>query len=278
VIRWHPFFGLAGGSLAALAVLVYLLYLESLPKGGSGPAARSLRVYCAAALKPVMQGVAADYERETGVRVEFDFGDSGAMLANATLRPDGDLFLPADDSYVRLAEQKGLVAEVVPLCRMRPVILTRPGNPLGIAKFEDLLKSGVRLGLANPDRAAIGKVVRDHLRAQGKWDAFAARVGVQHANVTESANAVSLGSRDATVVWDAVAVNYPQLAVVHVPELDGATGRVELAVLKTAPDPAAARRFARYAAASDRGLSHFKRAGFAGVESGAPWAEAGGAP
>ena len=43
---------------------------------------------------------------------------------------------------------------------------------------------------------------------------------------------------DATIVWDAVAANYPDLAVVKVPELDGAVGKVELAILASAPDPA----------------------------------------
>src|SRR6516164_8241573 len=224
-------------------------------------------MYCAAALRPVMLSIAADYERETGVRVEFDFGDSGAMLGNATVRPDGALFLPADDSYVRAAEERGLVAKTIPLCSMHAVIPTQPGNPHGITTFETLLLPGIKLGIANPDRAAIGKVTRDRLRALGKWDAFAARLHVQHTTVTDSANAVQLGSTDAAVVWDVVALNYPELTVVRLPELDGAVGRVELAVLKSAPDPAAAKKFARYIAASDRGLAQLRKAGFANLEA-----------
>jgi molybdate transport system substrate-binding protein len=225
-----------------------------------------------------MLSIAADYERETGVRVEFDFGDSGAMLGNATVRPDGALFLPADDSYVRLAEERGLVAQTFPLCTMHAVILTQPGNPHGITSFESLLQPGIKLGIANPDRAAIGKVTRDRLRALGKWDAFDARIHVQHTTVTDSANAVQLGTTDAAVVWDVVALNYPELGVVRVPELDGAVGRVELAALKSAPDPAAAKKFARYIAASDRGLSQLRKAGFANLEAGKPWSETGSEP
>jgi len=270
MIRPRSLLALAIGSLAALAGLVYLLYTEARPTG------RAVKVYCAAALKPVMQQIAAEYEAETGRHVDFDFGDSGSMLGNAGLRRDGDLFLPADDSYVRLAEQQGLVAEAIPLCRMRAVILTRPGNPHGIKTFDDLLKPGLKVGIANPDRAAIGKVARDTLAAQGKWSPLAARLYVQHANVTDSANAVQLGSAAAAIVWDVVAVNYPELAVVSVPELDAAVAKVELAVLNTSPDPAAARRFARYVAAGDRGLSLIRKAGYANVEPGAPWVDPGG--
>lgn len=267
----------AGGSLLILTGLIYLLYLESQPSANAS-ADQPLKVYCAAALKPTMQAIAAEFEKETGRRVDFEFGDSGQMLGNVTVRSDGDLFLPADDSFIRLAQEKGLVAATFPLCRMKAIILTRPGNPHRIAKFDDLLKQGLKVGIANPDKAAIGKVVRQHLARLGKWDILAAHLTAQHTTVTDSANAVQLGSTDAAIVWDVVAANYPELAIVPVPELDGAVGQVTLAVLASAPDSIGARRLARYTAASDRGLLQFRKAGFIDVEAGSPWASGGGQP
>jgi molybdenum ABC transporter molybdate-binding protein len=268
--RRAPLVWWGAGSLLAVVALVYLLHLES-RRGAAGPTDRQIRVYCAAALKPALQDIASDYERETGRGIEFEFGDSGQMLTRAAIRSDGDLFLPADDSFVRLAEERGLVAEVVPVGRMRAVILARPGNPHGIAKFDDLLQPKLAVGIANPDRAAIGKVTRDHLRKQARWDELARKLVTEHTTVTDAANAVQLGGTDAAIVWDVVTLNYPELATVHVPELDGAIGRVELAVLKGSPAPAAARRFARYVVASDRGMSHFRARGFADLEAGPPW-------
>lgn len=261
---------IAGGSIVALAALVALLYWEARPPE-LATTARPVKIYCAAALRPAMQAIAAGYTRETGVPIECEFGDSGKMLGQASIRRDGDLFLPADDSYVRIAESQGLVARTIPLCRMHAVVLARQGNPGGIATLADLLNPGLRLGIANPDRAAIGKVVRDHLTSQGKWDALAARIDVQHGNVSEAANAVQIGSRDATFVWDAVAVNFPDLSVIRLPELAGAIGRVELAVLTDSPNPDGASRFARFIASSDRGLAQLKKSGFSDVEPGMPW-------
>lgn len=257
----------AVGSAAALAGLVYLLAAEGRPAG------RPLLVYCAAALRPAAAAAAAAFTAETGQPVEFRFGNSETVLANMTLARDGDLFLPADDSYVRVAEQRQLVANARPLARMRAVVLVRPGNPRGIASFDDLLRPGLRLGQANPDAAAVARVTRDHLRALGRWEALAANTTVYHATVTEAANAVKLGSNDAAVVWDAGAVNYPDLVVVRLPELDGATGRVELAVLATSRDRTAAYRFARFFAAADRGMTHLRAAGFADLEPGPAWGE-----
>ncbi|MCI0702724.1 MAG: molybdate ABC transporter substrate-binding protein [Planctomycetia bacterium] len=269
LLRIGPLMMWAGGSVVAVVLLVYLLCLEARPENAQTD--RPLRVCCAAALKPVLQDIATEYERETGQRIECEFGDSGQMLTSSIVRPDSDLFLPADDSFIRLAQEKGLVAEVFPIGRMRAVILTRPGNPLGITKLDDLLKPKVKVGIANPDRAAIGKVVRDHLRKQANWDALSGKLTTLHATVTDSANAVQLGGTDAAIVWDAVAFNYSELVTVRVPELDGAIGRVELALLKRSPAPAAARRFALYLTARDRGLSVFRARGFPDLEPGRVW-------
>jgi molybdate transport system substrate-binding protein len=277
VNRTNPILLLAVGSILIILCLLYLLYETSNPIANTTDN-RLLRMYCAAALKPVMQAIAADYEKETGQHVDFEFGDSGNMLGSVTTRLDGDLFLPADSSFIRLAEERGLVAEVFPLCRMRAVILTRPGNPSRIAAFEDMLKPGLKVGIANPDKAAIGKVVRDHLAKTGKWDALASRLEVQHTTVTDSANAVQLGSVDAAIVWDAVAIYYPELTVVRVPELEKAIGRVELVVLNSAKDQSGAWRFARYITATEKGLVLFRKYGFTDVEPGSPWVPHNGGP
>jgi molybdate transport system substrate-binding protein len=275
--RSNPIPWLAAVSIVVLAGLIFLLY-ESSKSGANAGTDRPVRVYCAAALKPVMQNIAADYQKETGQQVEFEFGDSGHMLGNVTTRLNGDLFLPADSSFVRLAEERGLVAEAFPVCRMRAVILTRPGNPHNIAKFEDLLKPGLKIAIANPDKAAIGKVVRDHLVKIGKWDAVASHLEVQHTTVIDSANAVQLGSIDAAIVWDSVAINYQELTAVHVKELDGAVGKVEIVILNSATNPTGAWQLASYTSASDRGLVQFRKWGFKDVEKGVPWVPHAGGP
>jgi molybdate transport system substrate-binding protein len=277
VRRSNPILWLAAGSIAMLAGLLFLLYETSKPNANAGTD-RAIRVYCAAALKPVMQHIAVDFEKETGQHADFEFGDSGHMLGSVTARLDGDLFLPADSSFISLAAERGLVTEMFPLCRMRAVILTRPGNPNHMAKFDDLLKPGLKVGIANPDKAAIGKVVREHLAKIGKWDTLASKLEVQHATVTDSANAVQLGSVDAAIVWDSVAFNYQDLVAVRVAELDGAVGKVEIAVLNSATNPNGALLLARYTAASDRGLMQFRKWGFMDVEAGSPWVPHTGGP
>ena len=265
--RVHPAVVVCGGSAVLFAALVGALAREARP----GP---RLVVYAAASLRPTMDAVADDYRARTGHRVELHFGASEDILTQVKLTAashPADLFMPADDSYVRKAEAAGLTADVVPLARMRAVVLTAKGNPKGIAAWADLTAPGVRVALAEPDAAAIGLLTREYLRSVGRWTELNNRIAVKTGNVTESANAAKLGTVDAAVVWDAVAASsaYHDQQVVRLPELDGVVARVSAAVLRHSADPEAAAAFARYLAAEDGGRPHFRRAGFV-VEGAAP--------
>jgi molybdate transport system substrate-binding protein len=148
------------------------------------------------------------------------------------------------------------------------VLLTAPGNPKNLSRWADLLRPDVRVAVPSP-AAAVGRLARDHLAAAGLWDELRPRV-VATGTVTEAANAAKLGSADAAVVWDAVAAAYCGQTVVTLPELVPVMARVEVAILTQSPAPAAARRFARYLTAPDRGLVRFREAGFRVVGGGAP--------
>ena len=252
----------AVGSLVALGLILVALWWRERAVS-SESASRPLIVYAAASTRPVMIAAAADYERETGRPIELRFGASEDILTKAGLpspTEPADLFLPADDSYVRSARDRGLVAETIPLARMRGVLLTARGNPKGIANWDDLLRDGVRVAVPNPG-AAVGKLARDHLLQTGRWAALRPHT-VDTGTVTEAANAARAGGVDAAIVWDAVAAHYPGQTTLAVPELDGVVGRVEVAVLKQSRDPAEALRFARYLAAPDHGLVRFREHGF----------------
>lgn len=259
----------AAGSLVVLAGLtVSLWWREHWVR--SGPLDRALIVYAAPTSRLPLEAIAADYTRETGQRIELRFGPSEDILTKVRLpnpAEPADLFVPADDSYIRHARGLGLTAESISVARVRAVLLTSPGNPKGIAVWSDLLKDGVRVAVPNP-AAAVGKLAREHLTNTGRWAALRPHV-VDAGSVTDAANAARVGGVDAAIVWDAVAAapGYRGQSVLAAPELAAVTGRIEVAVLKQSRDATAALRFAHYVAATDRGLAHFRAAGFAVEES-----------
>lgn len=250
-------------SLTVFAVLAVKIFTGTPAPKKAGP----LLVYCAAGLRPPVEAAAKAYDGE----IQLQFGGSQTLLANAELTRRGDLYIPADESYVQMARGKSLVAEAIPLARMTPVLAVAKGNPKSIRSLADLLKPEVRLAQANPDAAAVGKLVRESLEKQGTWAALQEKTLVFKPTVNDVANDLKLGSADAGFVWDATVRQYPELERVAGVEFS-TVANIPVAVLASSEAPVAALRFARFLAARDRGLPEFTKNGYEAVEGDA-WEE-----
>lgn len=237
-------------------------------KSEQGP----LLVYCAAALKKTIEAAAKRYEAECGTPVQLQYGPSQTLLANIEISKTGDLYLPADDSYLEISREKGLTIEQLSFARMHAVIAVAKGNPKQIGSLAELLAGETKVALANPDAAAISVLVRRRLTDSGQWDQLLKRVTVQKGTVNEVAADVGVGGVDAAIVWDITARDFQGVDAVEDDELSQVTANVAAGVLRSSRQPQAALKFARYLAAADRGLEEFSNHGFEVVD-GEAWEE-----
>lgn len=259
-----------GVSIIALALLMLLLLFDD-RELEAGP----IKMYCAASNRAVMESIRSQYEEEMqsqGYTVSIDYGPSQMELSKLEISRDGDLFLPADDSYITLAQEKGLAAEVIPIARQQGVIAVRKGNPKGIKTFADLLRDDVRLLQANPKSAAIGKVTKKVLTNQGLWEQLDKSTTAYFPTVTEVANGITADAADAGIVYDAVLSTYEELEFITLPELKDTASDIFVTVTTTTQKSQRALHFARYISAADRGLKLYADFGFQ-VEDGDQWAD-----
>jgi len=219
-------------------------------------------LFCAASNRAVMEQILADYRRETGRRIEVQYGPSQTLLVQLEASRTGDLYLPADDSYLDLGRCKELIATTIPIARMQAVVAVRKGNPLAVRNFADLLRSEIRLIQANPDTAAIGKVTREVLQAAGQWKPLDSATTAYRTTVTETANDVLVGAADAGIVYDAVLHSYPDLEAIEIPELEDAKSDVAVGLVTFSTQTDQALQLARYLAARDHGQRHYRDHGF----------------
>ncbi len=289
----NPTFLMVLVSLAVLLVLCFFLFADNdffrrltgggkgdggskeKAEGGANAPSRGLFLYCAAGMRYAMDEIVAEYQREFGVTVEVSYAGSNTLLSNIEVAKTGDLYLAADEVYVQLAREKGLAAESIPLANMRPVIAVSKENPKSINSIDDLLRDDVRVAIGNPTAAAIGKLTKELLDSSGHWSKLQQRVeasGVFKPTVNEVAVDVESGGVDAGIIWDSTVFQYAKLKAVQVPELDRGLSAIEICVLTSARNPPAALRFARFAAARDKGLVSFRKMGF-DVVDGDVWAE-----
>jgi len=241
-------------------------------KSGSDTFRGKITLFCAAGIKRPIAEIAEKYKAAYGVDVEVQYGGSGTLYSNIKIAQQGDLYLPADNSYTKMGQAEGLIAEAIPLAIITPVIAVRKGNPKGITNVEDLLKENVGFALANPDAAAIGKITRIALKAAGTWEEVSQRAKVFKPTVGDIATDLVIGSVDAGIVWDATANLYPQLEAVSVAALKSYQRTIQIGVLSTSKNPTEALRFSRYLGAPEKGLKSFTKEHFSIID-GDTWAE-----
>ncbi|MDA1231391.1 MAG: substrate-binding domain-containing protein [Planctomycetota bacterium] len=255
-------------SLIALVAMVLMLR----EPGPSGQATEPITVFCAASNRAVIESIRADYEKEFQRSVQVQYGPSQTLLSSIEVSETGDLFLPADESYLEIGRTKNLIAEQIPLATMRAVVAVTKGNPKDIASFADLFRPDVRVVQANPDATAIGKITRATLQLADQWEQLDKATTAYRTTVNDVANDLVVGAADVGIVYDAVLHSYPQLEAVRIAELESAVSTIAIGLISSSQQPANALHFARYVAAKDRGLMHYTEHGFL-VVSGDEWSE-----
>ncbi|MCF6311064.1 MAG: molybdate ABC transporter substrate-binding protein [Verrucomicrobiales bacterium] len=256
---------------ACLPVVTGVLALSFLLSCGGGDGAgksKTLVMFCAAGIKAPVSEVAKQYEKEYGVKVQLQYGGSGTLLSSLEIAP-GDIYLAADSSYTDLAKKKNLLAETMPVAFMRAGFGVPKGNPKGLSKLADLKRDDLKIGLANPDAASVGKFTKKVLSKHGIWKDVKPTVLLP--TVNELANALKLGTVDVVICWDALTHQYDEIDFVNLPEFDLEKKNITVGVLNASKQPTEALRFCRYLTAKDKGLPVFAADGYEVVQ-GDEWA------
>ncbi len=268
--------GVMLGSLALAGVLIAsLVGGKSLwPRAGSDRTAGApVLLYCAVANREAIEAIRADYQREFGREVEIQYGPSQTLLSSIEVSGTGDLYLPADESFLTLGKEKGLIEETIDIARMQAVLVVRRDAAERFQTFDDLLADDVRLVQASPDASAIGKMTRQALERAGFWERLDAATDAYRTTVSEVANDVLVGAADVGIVYDAVLHGYPDLKAVQLDVLEPIESPVTIGVISSSRQPSAALHFARYVSAKDRGMVRFAEHGFE-TAPGDAWSDA----
>lgn len=264
------------GSEESRAVLQRMGYTAA---GAPASPSKPLLVHVGGTMRPAMEELCALFEKESGIGVELNYNDSGALMTVIETTRKGDVCV-VHDPFAAAMERRGLVDRTYTVASLTPVIVVRKGNPKKIAGVKDLVRADVKLALTDAVYSTGGHVVEIIFRKAGIVDAMGKKDIVRSRAGGEVANAVKLGTVDAAIVWNAVAFARKDdldaipidTAVMPDPKADAITSatygpldmsciRVTLMTLKGAGNPEAARRLADLAV-SARGRAIFNKLGF----------------
>ncbi len=218
-----------------------------------------LFLYCGAGLRPAVEEIVGMFIEETGMPVRVDYNASSLLLGRMKVSRSGDLFIPGDEYYIDRAAAEGLIEASWPVAEFVPVIMVAKGNPRNIRGFEDLLREGVRMGLADARTAAVGRTARLIFAKNNiSKQQIERNLVFESVTVPELATNVELGHLDAAIVWRPVAARASQAEYVEIPPELNVTAPVPVAILSFSERQEQARQFVEFIR-SEKSMAVFQR-------------------
>lgn len=231
------------------------------------PSARpaDVTIFAAASLTDSLKQIAADYQKQTGRTVSFNFEASSMLARQIQEGAPADIFFSADETQMDRLAERGLIDTATRADRLGNslVVVAPAGSSLQIQSAADLAAAGVKqIALADPKAVPAGVYAKEWLEKFKVWDAIEPKV-VPQENVRAALAAVASGDVDAGVVYKTDAAISKNVRIVYeVPHADGPDIRYPMALVKTSQNPDAAKQFLEYLESNDA-AGVFEKFGFA---------------
>ncbi|MER5450711.1 molybdate ABC transporter substrate-binding protein [Streptomyces sp. NPDC002764] len=201
----------------------------------------TVTVFAAASLQESFTTLGKEFEKEhPGTKVTFNFGGSDTLAASITGGAPADVFAAASPKTMAIVtDKKDAVGTPATFVRNQLEIATLPGNPDKVSSLKDLTRSGLKVVLCD-------KTVPCGAAAQKALDASKLKLTpVSYEQDVKSAlTKVELKEADASVVYKTdVKAAGDKVEGVEFPESANAINDYPIALLKDAPNAAAAQAF-----------------------------------
>jgi molybdate transport system substrate-binding protein len=213
--------------------------------------AAELTVHAAASLSDAMKEIGAAYEKESGDKLQFNFGASNMLERQIEEGAPADVFLSADEAKMDALEKKDLLLSGTrrSLLSNSLVIVVAADSTALPKSAADLAKPECKkIALAETKSVPAGIYARAYLEKLGLWDSVSEKV-VPTENVRAALAAVESGNVDAGIVYktDALISKKVKIAV----EISGADApkiSYPVGVVKSSKEPERAKKFVAYLA------------------------------
>jgi molybdate transport system substrate-binding protein len=213
--------------------------------------AADIMVFAAASLTDSLRAIRTSYESNATDHIDFNFAGSSTLARQIAEGAPADIFFSADEAKMDGLAAKGLIDPDTRQSRLGNslVVVVPADSSLTVRAAADLTQPQVeRIALADPQAVPAGIYAKAWLQKSGLWSALQSRV-VPTENVRAALAAVESGNVEAGVVYKTDAAISHKVKVAYVvPVADAPDISYPVALIKDAPEPAAARKFMAYLA------------------------------
>ncbi len=176
-------------------------------------------VFAAASLKDALDGVAAQWTKETGKRAAISYAASSALARQIEQGAPAQMFISADLDWMDYVAGKNLIK---PATRSNilgnRIVLVAPKTSTAMIKIEpnfqlDAALGGGRLAVADVNAVPAGKYGKAALEKLGVWNSVQDKVA-QAENVRATLLLVSRGEAPLGIVYQTDAIADPNVKIV----------------------------------------------------------------
>ena len=226
--------------------------------------AAELTVHAAASLTDAMKEIGAAYEKESGDKLQFNFGASNMLARQIEEGAPADLFFSADEAKMDTLEKKDLLLTGTrrSLLSNLLVIVVATDASTAPKSASDLTKPEFKkIALGEPQTVPTGIYAREYLQKLGLWDLLKEKM-VPTESVRAALAAVESGNVEAGFIYktDSLISKKVKIAV-EIPAVEGPKISYPMAVLKSSQQPERAKKLEEYLA-SPAARQIFEKFGF----------------
>jgi molybdate transport system substrate-binding protein len=218
--------------------------------------AAEISVSAAASLTDALKQIAADYEKQSGDKIIFNFAASSTLAQQIQAGAPADIFFSADEAQMNRLEKKGLIDPATRKSILgNSLVVVVPGDSaLPIKSAADLTNAGVKqIALADPKAVPAGVYAKAWLTKLQLWPAVEPKV-IPMENVRAALAAVASGNVDAGVVYKTDAAISRKVKIAYeVPRADGPDISYPMSLVKGSPQSEAAKKFLDYLSSKEAG-------------------------
>ena len=222
------------------------------------------QLFSGAMLRPAIEDTIKRFEEREGVTITPVFNGCGILVAQMQAGENPDAYFSCDIKFLDMVEDRFGESTVVTANEM--VILTEKGNPKQIEDLADLAEPGIRLGLAHPEKAALGDLTKTLLESEELYQKIVDSGNLVLDSPTGDflVNQIKAGALDAVIVYRsnalAVSSTAEDFEILGI-DRPNAIAAQPFAVGKDSPYPQLVSRFLE-ACVSETGKEAFLQYGF----------------
>jgi ABC-type molybdate transport system substrate-binding protein len=159
-----------------------------------------LTLYADLLLSPAIEPSVSAFCLREGVEVERVYRPAGILVDRLLDGSRPDLYFSSEQSFLQQVAKKFRLP--VTVSKVRLMIVTQAGNPKSVQDLTSLSQPGLRVGLAHPDKTALGRLTQEALDCAHLAEALEASGNLQPPTLGGSSLMAEMaaGSLDAAVV------------------------------------------------------------------------------